>query len=137
MYLLQWCYGKELACQCRRHKRHRFHPWVLKIPWRRAWQSTPVLFLRESPWTEEPGGLQSMGSQRLRLKQLSTHVHIHVNIYTYILRKRQTPKYLQTHHLQMNIVIFQDISSQTLFLSVYIISPHKKIASGNICCFLT
>ena len=37
--------------------------WVGKIPWRRAWQPTPVLFPEESPWTEEPGGLQSMGSQ--------------------------------------------------------------------------
>ena len=24
--------GKELACQCRRHKRQRFDPWVRKIP---------------------------------------------------------------------------------------------------------
>ena len=24
--------GKEPACQCRRHKRHRFDPWVGKIP---------------------------------------------------------------------------------------------------------
>ena len=30
--------GKEPACQCRRHKRCRFHPWVGKIPCRRAWQ---------------------------------------------------------------------------------------------------
>ena len=22
--------------------RHRFNPWVRKIPWRRAWQPTPV-----------------------------------------------------------------------------------------------
>ena len=34
--------GKEAACQCRRHKRHRFDPWVGKIPWRREWQLTPV-----------------------------------------------------------------------------------------------
>ena len=33
--------GKELTCQCRRHKRHRFNPWVGKIPWRRAGQPTP------------------------------------------------------------------------------------------------
>ena len=33
------------------------------IPWRRAWQPTVVFLLGESPWTEEPGGLQSMGSQ--------------------------------------------------------------------------
>ena len=39
---------------------------VLKIglgrSWRRAWQPTPVFLPGESPWTEEPGGLQSMGS---------------------------------------------------------------------------
>ena len=28
--------GEEPACQCRRLKRHRFDPWVGKIPWRRA-----------------------------------------------------------------------------------------------------
>ena len=39
--------------------------WVGKIPWRRARQPTPVFLLGESPWTEEPGGLQSMGLQRV------------------------------------------------------------------------
>ena len=33
--------GKEPACQGRRHKRHRFDPWS-NIPWRKAWQFTPV-----------------------------------------------------------------------------------------------
>ena len=42
-----------------------FNPWVGKIPWRRAWQPTPVFLPGESPWTEEPDGLQSMGSQRV------------------------------------------------------------------------
>ena len=40
--------------------------WVRKIPWRREWQPTPVFLPGESPWTEEPGELQSMGSQRVR-----------------------------------------------------------------------
>ena len=40
--------GKEPACQCRRHKGHRFDPWVRKIPWRRAWQPTPVFLPGES-----------------------------------------------------------------------------------------
>ena len=35
-------------------------------PWRREWQPTPVILPGESPWTEEPGGLQSMGSHRVR-----------------------------------------------------------------------
>ena len=34
-------------------------------PRRREWQPTPVLLPGESPWTEEPGGLQSMGLQRV------------------------------------------------------------------------
>ena len=36
--------GKEPACQCRRHKRLGFNPWVRKIPRRRNWQPTPVFF---------------------------------------------------------------------------------------------
>ena len=41
-------------------------PWVGKIPWRRrAWQPTPVFLPGEAPWTEEPGGLQSMELQRI------------------------------------------------------------------------
>ena len=40
--------GKEPTCQCRRCKRCRFNPWVRKIPWRRAWQPTPVFLPGES-----------------------------------------------------------------------------------------
>ena len=54
--------GKETACQCRKFKRLGFNPWVRKVPWRRAWQPTPVLAWR-IPWTEEPGGLRSIRSQ--------------------------------------------------------------------------
>ena len=30
------------------NKRHGFDPWVRKIPWRRAWQPTPVFLPGES-----------------------------------------------------------------------------------------
>ena len=39
--------GKEPDCQCRRHKRRGFDPWVGKILWRRKWQSTPVFLSGE------------------------------------------------------------------------------------------
>ena len=42
-----------------------FDSWVRKIPWRRAWQPTLVFLPGEFPRTVEPGGLQSMGSQRV------------------------------------------------------------------------
>ena len=37
--LPRWLSGKESSCQ---RRRHRFDPWVGKIPWRRKWQPTPV-----------------------------------------------------------------------------------------------
>ena len=40
--------SKESTCQCRRHKRFRFNPWIGKIPWRRKWHPTPPLLLEES-----------------------------------------------------------------------------------------
>ena len=39
--------------------------WVGKMPWRRARQSTPAFLPGESPWAEEPGKVQSTGSQRV------------------------------------------------------------------------
>ena len=46
--LPRWCHVKEPACQYRRSKRHRFSPWVRKIPWRKVWQPTPVFLPGES-----------------------------------------------------------------------------------------
>ena len=45
-------------------------------------QPTPVLLPSESPWTEEPGGLQSTGSHRVGHRDLArtrarTHTHTH------------------------------------------------------------
>ena len=42
-----------------------FNPWVGKIPWRREWLPTLAFLPGEFPWAEEPGGLQSMGLQRV------------------------------------------------------------------------
>ena len=40
--------GDEPSCPCRRRKRHRFDLWIRKIPWRTAWQPTPVFLPEES-----------------------------------------------------------------------------------------
>ena len=40
--------GKEPTCQRRRRKRCGFNPWVKKIPWKSAWQLTPVFLPGES-----------------------------------------------------------------------------------------
>ena len=45
--------------------RYRFNLWVRKIPWRRAWQPTPVFMPGEIPWTNEPGRVLSIESRRV------------------------------------------------------------------------
>ena len=67
-WMIQYVCGGGLRQEriCLQCGRPGFDPWVGKIPWRRAWKSTPVLLPGESPWTKEPGRLQSMGSQRVR-----------------------------------------------------------------------
>ena len=53
--------GKEPTWQCRRHKRLKFNPWVRKIPWRRAWQPTPVFLPGESPGQRKLVGYRPWG----------------------------------------------------------------------------
>ena len=53
-----WLSGKESTYQCRRHK---FEPWVGKIPWRRAWQPTPVFMPGESRGQRSLAGYSPWG----------------------------------------------------------------------------
>ena len=70
--------GKEPACQCRRHKRYGFDPWVRKIPWRRVWPPTPLFYpmdtlfyptlhysCLENPMDRGTCRLESIGSPRV------------------------------------------------------------------------
>ena len=77
--------GKEPASQWRRLKRHKFDPWVGMIPWRRAWQATPV-FLPGNPvdrgdWLAMVCRVAKSG---ICLKQLSMHTHTHTHTMTRI-----------------------------------------------------
>ena len=66
--------GKEPACQC---ERHRFDPWVGKIPWRRAWQPTPVFLPvdRGACWAT----VHRIAKSRTQLKWLSMHAWLMIN----------------------------------------------------------
>ena len=61
--------GKEPTCQCRRHKRHRFNPWVRKIPWRRAWQPTPVSLPEESHGQRNLVGYSAWGYEESNMTE--------------------------------------------------------------------
>ena len=73
--------SEEPTCQCRRCMWRRFDPWVGNIPWRRAWQPTPVFLPGES---QDRGAWQAtdyrIAKSWTRLKQLSMHsTHIFWN----------------------------------------------------------
>ena len=53
--------GKETTCQCR-CKRHSFDLWV---GMEKGMATHSSVLAWRIPWTEEPGGLQSVGSQRV------------------------------------------------------------------------
>ena len=77
--------GKEPTCQCRRHKRHGFDPWVGKILWRRAWEFTPVFLPRESHGQRSLMGC-SLGWKSDRTEWLSMHawtIYLEMTIYIY------------------------------------------------------
>ena len=67
--LLEGWDGAFQVTQSRRipsqYRRRGFDPWVRKILCRWKQQPTPVFSPGKIPWREEPGGLQSMGLQRV------------------------------------------------------------------------
>ena len=66
--------GKEPACQCIKHKGHRFDPWVRKIPWRRAWQPTPVFLPGKPHGQRNLAGYSPWGRKEMdTTEQLSMH----------------------------------------------------------------
>ena len=67
--------GKEPMSQCRRRKRCRFDPWVGKIPWRRAWQPTPVFLPRESHGQRSLVGYSPWGHKELNTTERLSMMH--------------------------------------------------------------
>ena len=61
--------GKESACQCRKH---RFNPQVEE-----EMATLSTILAWKIPRTEEPGRLQSVGSQRVDTTSDSIHTHIY------------------------------------------------------------
>ena len=70
---------KESACQGKSQRRSFFDPWVKKIPWRWEMATHSSILAWKIPWTEEPGGLQSIKSQSVRHDRITGHACMHVS----------------------------------------------------------
>ena len=53
---------KKPPAKCR-HKRGRFNPWIRNIPLEEGMTTHSSILAWRIPWTEEPGGLQSIKLQ--------------------------------------------------------------------------
>ena len=71
----QWHSDKKSACQCKRHKRRGFDPWVGKIPWRRAWQPTPVFLPGKFHGQRSLVGYCPWGHRRVRHDWATENTH--------------------------------------------------------------
>ena len=70
--------GKEPTCQCRRCKSRGFNPRIGKIPWRRAWQPTPVFLLEKSNRQRKLSGYHTWDHKELDTTEPAhTHTHTH------------------------------------------------------------
>ena len=71
-----WLRGSSVYLQC---WRPGFDPWIRKIPWRRAWQPTPVILPGESHGQRSPVGYSPWGHKESDMKQLSLHTQYKIN----------------------------------------------------------
>ena len=60
----RWHVGKESTYHCR-YRRHRFDPWVGKVPWRRKRQPTPVFLPGKSRGQRSLAGYSPWGRKEL------------------------------------------------------------------------
>ena len=76
--------GKVPACQCRRHKRYMFNPWVGMIPWRRACQPTPVFLPGKShgQWSLVSYGPQDL--KELNMTEVTSHTHTYYMVVLFL-----------------------------------------------------
>ena len=105
--------GKESACNMGDLSSI---PGLGRFPWRRAWKPTPVSLPGDSLWTEEPGRLQTIGSQRVRHDWVTKH-----NTYKYSLLLNVWPhsegKFSSFRTIFLNKVFFYYFSESTFPIS--------------------
>ena len=89
--------GKEPTCHCRRCKRHRFDPWIRKIPWRRTWQLSPVFLPGESHGQRSRAGYSPWyckewdTAERLNTTHTHTRTHARTHAHTRLSGDQNTP----------------------------------------------
>ena len=111
-----------------------FHLWVGKPPRRRKWQLASSILAWRIPWTEEPGGLQSVVQQRVGPTQ-----HTHISHYCF----QKCSLAGESQDLSLNCFnqvghIFQvkEVSEMAVFHKPWVVLTCKMYIFLQICCYL-
>ena len=118
------------------------------IPWRRAWQPTLAFLPGESPWTEEPGRLQFMWSQRVRHDWATMHKHMamfitvfsknlasayHVlSIYLLLIKLVPVPNWKSSLQPMIYYLRFLDFSGSPPMMSQYLHTLHVLLTARTV-----
>ena len=112
-----WHSGRESSCQCRRHKRCRFDPWVRKIPQRRRWQPTPIFLTGESHGQRNLADYSPWG----RKEMIEKLTHIPENHHIRVICKTKCKQNMSKLSLQLASLIKKksiSICDKTFLLSI-------------------
>ena len=101
------------------------------IPWRKEWFSSPVFLSGEIPWTEEPCGLQSMRSQRVRHKRVAITFTFNTSQFFYFLISKIVCMLLRICQYLLYTVTYRHYWSQ------YFLIFRNFLFSCNPSCFIS
>jgi len=101
MGLPRWYSGKESAHQCKETQKMQIQSLVWKETLGEGMATHSRVLAWRIPWTEEHGGLQSMGSQRVRHDWAAGHARRHSKLY---------PQYLEHTRDFRNIRHWKNVS---------------------------
>ena len=73
--------GKEPVCQCRRQNKMWVQSLGREDPLEKEMATHSSILAWRIPWTEEPDGLQSMGSQELDTTEATYDTNTHVSFF--------------------------------------------------------
>ena len=113
--------GKESACRCRRHKSRGVRSTGGEDPTEEGIATHSSILAWRIPWVEEPGGLQSIGSQKVRL-DWSYLAHI-------VFRNSLAVQWVG-HHASTADPCLRNKDRQ----SCMVLSGKKKRAGGSVLC---
>ena len=111
--MAQWW---RICLKCRSCRRYRFDCWAGKIPWRRAWQPTPV-FLLENPMDRGAwwATVRKVTKGQTWLKQLNTHAHVFHGMYG--------AHFICAFFIDGGLRCFQLLAAMILYIYVFVWVP--------------